>query len=457
MKIVVLNGSPKGHKSVTMQYVLYIQKKFPEASFEIINISQKITLLEREKKEFSAVIQAVKSADTVIWATPVYFLVVPSQYMRFIELIHERKAAPAFSNKHAAILVTSIHFFDHTSKNYLTGICDDLNMKLFGALSPDMYDLMKSSNRRTIETFARHFIEAIKKQEPAARHLAPLTARSIQYKNRAKKATIDPGDKKIVIVTDCDNSDSNISRMIQRFSDNFTRKPTILNIGEMGIRAGCTGCCRCGLDNICIHKDTFAENFDAYVKPADILIFAGTVRQRFFSSTWKLFIDRSFYNGHVPSLPGKQFGLLVSGPLGQLPNIQEVFEAIVEMQVSNLAGLVSDEYDSPQKIDSLIDAFARRIVNFANDNYIQPQSFLGVGGKKVFRDDIWGRLRFVFQKDHEYYKTHGGYDFPQKDYKMRLRASIMMMLTKIPYMRKEIEKRIVTEMVKPLEYVVKNK
>ena len=30
MKIIVLNGSPKGDISVTMQYVRFIQKKFPQ-------------------------------------------------------------------------------------------------------------------------------------------------------------------------------------------------------------------------------------------------------------------------------------------------------------------------------------------------------------------------------------------------------------------------------------------
>jgi hypothetical protein len=30
MKIIVLNGSPKGELSVTMQYVHYLQKVFPD-------------------------------------------------------------------------------------------------------------------------------------------------------------------------------------------------------------------------------------------------------------------------------------------------------------------------------------------------------------------------------------------------------------------------------------------
>ena len=38
-KVVVLNGSPKGSGSVTIQSVLYLQKKFPEVDFEILNLS----------------------------------------------------------------------------------------------------------------------------------------------------------------------------------------------------------------------------------------------------------------------------------------------------------------------------------------------------------------------------------------------------------------------------------
>jgi len=36
MKITVLNGSPKGDLSVTLQYVNFIQKKFPHHEFKIL-------------------------------------------------------------------------------------------------------------------------------------------------------------------------------------------------------------------------------------------------------------------------------------------------------------------------------------------------------------------------------------------------------------------------------------
>jgi hypothetical protein len=46
MQITVLNGSPKGMTSVTMQYVLFLQKKHPKHEFRILNICHDIKNLE---------------------------------------------------------------------------------------------------------------------------------------------------------------------------------------------------------------------------------------------------------------------------------------------------------------------------------------------------------------------------------------------------------------------------
>jgi hypothetical protein len=88
----------------------------------------------------------------------------------------------------------------------------------------------------------------------------------------------------------------------------------------------------------------------------------------------------------------------------------------------------------------------------AEKDYIKPKTFLSVGGMKVLRDDVWGKLRFPFQADHRFYKEHGLYDFPQRKYKARLINSILILLTKIPAMRKEIyRKKIKEQMVRPLQ------
>ena len=86
MKIVVLNGSPKGDVSVTRQYVLFLEKAFPQHQFIVLPVAQQSRKLERDPAAFDAVIQEVRSADGVIWAFPLYILLVCSQYKRFIEL-----------------------------------------------------------------------------------------------------------------------------------------------------------------------------------------------------------------------------------------------------------------------------------------------------------------------------------------------------------------------------------
>ena len=92
MKIAVLNGSPKGEVSVTVQYVRYIQKRYPEHELKIINVAHEIHGIERDQAKWQAVVEEVRSSDGVLWATPVYYFLVPSQFKRLIELIGERQA-----------------------------------------------------------------------------------------------------------------------------------------------------------------------------------------------------------------------------------------------------------------------------------------------------------------------------------------------------------------------------
>jgi hypothetical protein len=119
---------------------------------------------------------------------------------------------------------------------------------------------------------------------------------------------------------------------------------------------------------------------------------------------------------------------------------------------------VTDESENSMAIDALLHGLADRLVQFAQEGYSTPETFLGVGGRKVLRDEVYGKLRFPFQSDHEFYRRHGLYDFPQKAYKTRFQNLFYKFLIKIPSMRKEIyKKRMISEMVKPLQKIVKSK
>ena len=85
MNFVILNGSPKGDKSVTLQYIKYIQKIYPNHELKVINISQQIRKIENNDKYLEFVTDNIRKSDAVVWATPVYFLLVPANYKRFVE------------------------------------------------------------------------------------------------------------------------------------------------------------------------------------------------------------------------------------------------------------------------------------------------------------------------------------------------------------------------------------
>ena len=458
MKITVLNGSPKGSTSATMQYVQFIQKKFPQHELTIHNIAQQINTLERDDKAFQEILAEIRSSDGVLWAFPLYYYVVASQYKRFIELIFERKAEETFRGRYTAVLTTSIHFFDHTAHNYMRAICDDLDMRYAGYFSADMYDLLREESRKQLILFGEDFFRAIEKRIPTSKAHPPIAHPLFSYVPSPAPTKLDAGGRKIVVIADEDDYGTNLQRMVERFRNTIVQDIQTVHLSGVDIKGGCLGCIRCGYDNTCVYtgKDEFIDFFNSSVKPADILVFAGTIRDRYLSSRWKMFFDRSFFNTHTPYLAEKQVGFIISGPLGQIPNLRQILEAYAQVHQAQLVDIVTDESADSGALDAQLQQLAESLIWSAENRYMRPATFLGIGGKKIFRDDIRARLRFPFRADHEYFKKHGLYDFPQKDYRARITSAILLLLTRIPRIRKEIDSRMKDEMIKPLRKVVRD-
>lgn len=458
MKIIVLNGSPKGNKSITLQYIRFLEKKYPQHIFQISNVAHDIKKIESDETFFQETIDAISGADGVIWAFPLYYLLVSAQYKRFIELVYERNISGAFTEKYTAAISTSIHCFDHTAHNYIHAICDDLGMKFLGSYSSDMYGLTKDSEQERFLGFGEQFLKGIEKRIMTAREYLPIQLIPFSYEPQGCfQPTVNHSDKKILILTDCMPDQTNLTRMIERLKGCFSNSIQVVNLFDIEIKGGCLGCIQCGYDNTCIYedKDGYSGFFKETVKKADIIVFAGAIQDRYLSSRWKMFFDRSFFNNHVPSLVGKQIGFLVSGPLAQIPNLRQIFEGYIEIQMGNLAGIVSDESEDSLEIDNLIECLAYRLVDYANTGYVKPPTFLSIGVQKIFRDEIYGHMRFPFQADNAYYRKNGYYNFPQKELKARITSAFLMLLTKIPSIRRKIyKKRMIEEMVKPLKKVV---
>ena len=458
MKICVLNGSPKiKENSVTMHYLMYLQKKLPEASFHILNVANMVNRLEQDPGAYQEVMSSISNSDGIIWGFPLYYLLVSSQMKRFIELVAERKSEPAFHAKPAAAITTSIHFCDNYALKYIREVSEDLGMKFFDAYSAGMYDLNNAQERDRLEAFARNFLDFVKQGSAVPPQTLPLVYRPIELDLSSKPAANRPTGKKAVIITDEREEDRNLRAMTAYLKSAFGDQADVVNLRSIKINGGCLGCLHCGYDFTCVYdgKDEYRSVFEARISPADMIILAGSIHDRFFSAKWKQFFDRSFFHNHIPMLEGKQVGIVISGPLRQMGNLRMLLQNYFEVQKANLVDMVSDDYPEVEPVLAGLRNLADRMRSLAEQNYRAPQTFLGIAGHKVFRDAIFGGLRFPFVRDYLHYKKSGGFDFPHRNWKNIFLSGIMMLLTRIPNMREEIyTKRLISGMTNPLKKIV---
>ena len=451
IKIVILNGSPKGRISVTMQYIHYLELRFPHHNFEYVNAAQSCAKFERNEAAFNEVMDKIEAADLILWAYPLYFLLVCSQYKRFIELIFERNRKNVFTGKYTAALSTSIHFFDNTALNYIHSVCDDLGTNFLNGITAKMDDLQSPAFR---DSFDRLFLEwehAARCSMPACRAYAPVTPSAFSFnpEGTATQPAPVPGGTRICIVGDLEDGGSSIRKMAQLAA---AKSPGTDIFDLSRLKFGpCTGCLKCGFDNICAYeeKDDLIRLHRETVLAADVIIFAGEIHDRYLSSIWQRYLERTFNRTHQPTLTGKQVGFIISGPLSQNHNTREILQAYTEAMGGCNAGFVTDECADNSRISAEIENLLHQTASRAAAGVTMPKSFLGVGGAKIFRDDIYSHLRFVFQADHKYYKKHGLYDFPQKNLKIRFITGVAMLLTKVPPMRKLIRQKLRPGMITP--------
>ena len=153
MKIAVINGSPKGKYSITLQTIRYLERKFPDHEFLTLHAGQKIKALE---KDFTPAMELLASADAVIFSYPVYTFLAPSQLHRFIELL--KASGLDMTDKYATQITTSKHFYDVTAHKYVEENALDLGMRYIRGLSADMEDLTTEKGRLEADNFWKHLL-----------------------------------------------------------------------------------------------------------------------------------------------------------------------------------------------------------------------------------------------------------------------------------------------------------
>lgn len=472
MKILVLNGSPKGQYSVTLQTIHYLQKLCTKHEFEILHVGQQIKALERD---MTPALEAVRKAKLIIFSYPVYTFIAPYQLHRFIELLKE--SGINLKGKFVTQLTTSKHFYDVTAHRYIQDNCQDMGMKYIRGLSADMDDLLKEKGQKEAKEFLRFVFwsmrndvyEAIPAREMANTERKPVMVLDSEGYERDLQAEISearisdngdypeidganekPGD--VVIVTDCEKDNVQLQNMIERFRRVFPRKTRVVNIREYPFIGGCLGCFHCAVTGKCVYVDKFDEFLRNEIQIAESIVYAFTIKDHSMGSMFKLYDDRQFCNGHRTVTMGMPFGYLISGDYSKEMNLQMIIEARAQVGGNFLAGVATDEINPNESIDKMAVS-----LNYALEKkYVPPQNFYGIGGMKIFRDLIW-LMQGMMKADHKFYKAHGQYDFPQKEWGTMLKMYMVGGLISNPKLKAKMGNAMNEGMLMPYKKILEEK
>ena len=412
MKILIVNGSPKGKYSVTLQTLNYLALKNPEHEFSVIHAGQQIKKIQRD---FSASKKALEEADLIVFSYPVYTFIAPCQLHYFIELMKENNVNVA--DKFTTQITTSKHFWDITAHRYIEDNCQDMGMKVIKGLSADMDDLTTEKGQKDALEFFRYILWSVEndRYEPIipATEAKPLSEITVPEATAKSK-----GD--VVIVADLNEGDTQLSAMIERFKAVMPMNTRVVNIAEYPFKGGCLGCFNCAVDGTCVYKDGFDAFLRNEIQAADAIVYAFTIKDHSLGARFKMYDDRQFCNGHRTVTMGMPVAYLISGEYSKEMNLRMILEGRAEVGGNFLAGIASDELDADKSIDRMADMLTYALKN----KYVQPANFYGVGGMKIFRDLIY-TMQGMMKADHKFYKSHGQYDFPQK-HKGRLIAMYLV-------------------------------
>lgn len=441
MRVLVINGSPAGENSITLQTVHFIAKFYQKTSFEILHAGQKIKSFE---KNFDEVAEALGRADLILFCYPVYTFLVPAQLHRFIELIKE--SGTDLSGKYATQISTSKHFYDITAHAFIRDICQDLGLRYVRGLSADMEDLLGRKGQKEALAFFRYVRWNMKrgycepypdrKDGPALRDDREGRKGGDSREDREYREGGDSREgrecgkggkdrpfaedspkerrasgRRIAVVADLpvQGEESALRDMVDAFTAASSASCDVINIREFPFRGGCLGCFHCAADGTCVYQDGFDTFLRENIQKADAVVYAFAVRDHSMGSLFKTFDDRQFCNGHRTVMRGKPVGYLVEGDLSGETNLQTVMEARAQVGGNFMAGTACSGPLAEAQVRQLAET-----LDFAvSTGYNPPANFYGVGGMKIFRDLIY-QMQGMMKEDHRFYKQHHLYDFPQK-------------------------------------------
>mgnify|MGYP004443232665 CR=1 FL=1 len=442
MNILVINGSPSGQNSITLQTIRYFEKKYPSHKFEVLDVGQKIKQFE---KDFALAKQALETCDLVLFCYPVYTFIATSQVHIFIRLIKENNVQ--LTGKPVSQVTTSKHFYDITAHNYVMENCQDLGMNYIAGLSADMDDLLCKKGQKQADDYFKHLVWCVENkvyERPTAKVQNNLVT-DITIPQPVEKQS-----KTVVILRDSTNTNSTLEAMIKRFEALLPYNTKVVDLGTYPFKSGCIGCFHCAPDGKCIFKDNFDSFLRNEIQTGSSIVFAFNILDHSMGPRFKVYDDRQFCNGHRTVTSGMPMGYLITGNLDAEPNLKTIIDGRGQVGGNYIAGIATNQENPDLEVENL----AKNLTYALENGFEQSSNFLGVGGTKIFRDLIYLMQGFM-KADHKFYKAHGIYDdFPQKHKGTILKMKLVGLLINNPKIMAKAGDKVTEGLIDPYKKVL---
>lgn len=415
MKIVVLNGSPKGDNSTTLQSIKYLEKHFTHFEIVVHNIGEKISSFEKNVHNFKRIINNIEMCNMVIFLSPVYDSFVPSQLIKFFEIVFEKKVEDSFRGKFASVFLSSNKIMDNFAENYIHQMCDSLEMKFVTTYHSHRDDLFSDDGRANILNFGKQ-IDFAKKtnifQEEKYNKYINITR---TYSPPLIKQETPVHSFNIALVTNVFDRSSNLEYMIKAFVRLMPCAVNIINLNDYSFSAGCNNC-----EN-CVYLDEYCDNnlelefYKKYLDKADAIIFAFDIKHHYFDYRLKSIYDKTFIYRNSQNSKPKVVGYLVGGPLSREPNLSEYIVANSRAHRSIFAGVATDESGVDNVTTKSVDDLAKMIIWSLCNNVKPTCDYFEKSYNQLFQDYIYDN-RHIFKSIHNKFDKNKLYYFDNYHY-----------------------------------------
>lgn len=370
MFITVLNHSPKGEDSITLQVINYLKKAYSEDHFEVFNCA-----LGDVSDEL---LQSIRESELVIHTSSIFHLGVHAQMIGFLDQLSQY---PVMVNKPVSYVTTSLKLGDSKCEEYIAR-----TMGYQGARVLQMLSLFDEE------------ILSLEGQSKVCKWFEYLKA-SVVERCETPKYQI------TWVYCDVDDRNKEIEETLREEVDKYFKSSKVITLEEYQV-SPCVACYNCYTNRQCVLSDDFLKCCDDIYNESDFIVFVGTLHFGELSEQFKKWLDRHVQWGRVPDNRRKVFGYVVVPDAYSEARDTVLFENRMKA-LNEFGGNYTLGVFEPHQVGKLIAAIKDFI------RVVDCEAPINVTDRGNYLHQSFVKLAYSLQnlapQDYEYYNSKGEY------------------------------------------------